>query len=228
MLTMATQERAAARRIDEAARRPDHHPQKRAAVRRLNDQPQERAAARRMDDQSAARRMDDQSFRAVCWDHVPPLLGYVTRLTFGDRHAAEDVVQETLLRAWQHPEVLHSDRASTRPWLFAVARNLVIDRRRAKSKRPTEVNDAALASTPSPVDGLEAALTSWTVKHALAKLSADHRMVLVEVYYRARSVAETAERLGLPVGTVKSRTYYALRALRLALQESGVFPVASG
>jgi RNA polymerase sigma-70 factor (ECF subfamily) len=171
--------------------------------------------------QPAAPRMDEASFRAVCQEHVPNLLGYVTRLTFGDRPAAEDVVQETLLRAWQHPETLTSERNSIRPWLFAVARNLVIDRRRARSKRPTQVNDAVLATTPTPINDLDAALTSWTVQHALAKLSPDHRSVLVEVYYRGRGMGETAELLGVPVGTVKSRTYYALRALRLALQEAG-------
>jgi RNA polymerase sigma-70 factor, ECF subfamily len=173
-------------------------------------------------------RMDEASFRAVCQEYVPCLLGYVTRLMFGDRPAAEDVVQETLLRAWQHPETLAADRGSIRPWLFAVARNLVFDRRRARSKRPTEVSDAVLASTPSPTDDLEAALTSWTVQHALAQLSPDHRSVLVEVYYRGRSVAEAAEVLGVPAGTVKSRTYYALRALRLALQESGSLPATVG
>jgi RNA polymerase sigma-70 factor (ECF subfamily) len=175
-----------------------------------------------------AARMDEATFRAVCLDHVPNLLGYVTRLTFGDRQAAEDVVQETLLRAWQHPEALSPERTSIRPWLFAVARNLVIDRRRARSKRPTEVSDAVLASTPTGIDDLEAALTSWTVQHALAGLSPDHRSVLVQVYYRGRSVAEAAEALGVPAGTVKSRTYYALRALRLALQESGLLATGHG
>jgi RNA polymerase sigma-70 factor, ECF subfamily len=173
---------------------------------------------------SQVARMDEATFRAVCEQFVPSLLGYVTRLTFGDRQAAEDVVQETLLRAWQHPETVSRDRSSIRPWLFAVARNLVIDRRRARSKRPTEVSDAVLATTPTTIDDLDAALTSWTMQHALARLSADHRSVLVEVYYRGRSVVEAAETLGVPPGTVKSRTYYALRALRLVLQESGALP----
>jgi len=172
-------------------------------------------------------RMDEASFRSVCQEHVPCLLGYVTRLMFGDRQAAEDVVQETLLRTWQHPETLTTEVISIRPWLFAVARNLVFDRRRARTKRPTEVSDAMLATMPAPVDDLDLALTSWTVQHALAKLSLDHRNVLVEVYYRGRSVAEAAETLGIPAGTVKSRTYYALRALRLALQESGTLPVTA-
>jgi RNA polymerase sigma-70 factor (ECF subfamily) len=76
------------------------------------------------------------------------------------------------------------------------------------------------------VDGLDAALTSWAVQDALGRLSPDHRAVLLEVYHRGRSVGDAAAALGVPPGTVKSRTYYALRALRLALQEAGELPVA--
>jgi RNA polymerase sigma-70 factor (ECF subfamily) len=204
--------------------RPPESPSPTAERQAVPTQPAQRAGQR---PGQRAERMDEATIRAVCQEHVPSLLGYVTRLTFGDRQAAEDVVQEALLRAWQHPEALSPERNSIRPWLFAVARNLVIDRRRARSKRPTEVSDAALASCPAAIDDLDAALTSWTVQHALAGLSPDHRSVLIEVYYRGRSVAEAAVALGVPVGTVKSRTYYALRALRWALQESGALPTAS-
>ena len=60
------------------------------------------------------------------------------------------------------------------------------------------------------------------VAEAVTRLSPEHRAVLVECYYRGQPVAEAARRLGVPEGTVKSRTHYALRALRLALQEMGV------
>lgn len=149
------------------------------------------------------------------------MLGYVLRLTDGDRHQAEDVVQETLLRAWRHPAALE-DRP-IRPWLFTVARNLVVDAHRARRARPLETGDAGLTSVPA-ADDIGRALESWMFAEALADLSAEHRTVLIETYYRGRSVAEAASALGIPPGTVKSRSYYALRALKLALEERGLAP----
>lgn len=167
---------------------------------------------------------DEQFVRALYADHAGPLLGYVLRLTGGDRQRAEDIVQETLLRAWRHPEVLSG--RPIRPWLFTVARNLVVDGHRARRARPREVGEAALANAPAPAERLDVdrILESWAVADALATLRPEHRGVLLETYYRGRSVAEAAEVLGIPVGTVKSRTYYALRALRLALEERGMAP----
>jgi RNA polymerase sigma-70 factor (ECF subfamily) len=104
-----------------------------------------------------------------------------------------------------------------------VARNLVVDGVRARRSRPFEVGDQALAAVPAD-DTLDRALLSWEIADALAELRPDHRSVLIETYYRGRSVAEAADALGIPPGTVKSRSYYALRALRLALEERGVVP----
>jgi RNA polymerase sigma-70 factor (ECF subfamily) len=153
--------------------------------------------------------------------HAAPLLAYALRLTAGDRGRAEDIVQETLLRAWRHPQALDPGRGPVRSWLFTVARNVAVDAHRARRARPNEVGDEALAVVPA-VDEIEQALDSWLLSDALATLSPDHRTVLLETYYRGRSVAEAAAILGIPAGTVKSRTFYALRALRLALQERGV------
>jgi RNA polymerase sigma-70 factor (ECF subfamily) len=153
--------------------------------------------------------------------HAAPLLSYSLRLTGGDRGRSEDIVQETLLRAWRHPEALDPDRGPVRSWLFTVARNVAVDAHRARRARPQEVGDEALALVPA-VDEIEQALDTWLVADALATLSPDHRAVVVETYYRGRSVAEAAAVLGIPPGTVKSRTFYALRALRLALEERGV------
>jgi RNA polymerase sigma-70 factor, ECF subfamily len=164
---------------------------------------------------------DEELIRALYAEHAAPLLRYAVHLMSGDRQRAEDIVQETLLRAWQHPEAI-ADRPA-RPWLFAVARNLAIDSYRARRARPHEVGEAALEVLPAP-DEAERALESWAVADALGALRPEHRKVLLETYYRGKSVAEAAATLGVPAGTVKSRTFYALRALRLALEERGLAP----
>ncbi|HEX2313630.1 MAG TPA: sigma-70 family RNA polymerase sigma factor [Thermomonospora sp.] len=165
---------------------------------------------------------DEKLLRSLYAEHGGPLLGYVLRLTGGDRQHAEDVVQETLLRAWRHPEALTG--RPVRPWLFTVARNLVVDAHRARQSRPPETGLNEHAAVPAEGDDIDRALESWTVAEALAELSPSHRAVILETYYRGRSVAEAAKILGIPPGTVKSRTYYALRALKLALEERGLAP----
>jgi RNA polymerase sigma-70 factor (ECF subfamily) len=153
-------------------------------------------------------------------EYAAALWGFCLHLT-GDPVRAEDVAQETLLRAWQRFPTLNQSRGSVRSWLFTVARNIVIDEWRSKRSQ----NERAVAELPErgdPVDQTDQLLQSWVVAEAVTQLSAEHRAVLLECYYRGCSVAEAARRLGVPEGTVKSRTHYALRALRLALQEMGV------
>lgn len=157
--------------------------------------------------------------RALHDEHAPALWRYVVRLT-GDQALADDVVQETLLRAWRRPEVLDQSESSARAWLFTVARNLVIDDRR--SARARHEFDTATLPERVTADQTDALLDAWLVADALASLSEDHRAVVVHAYYRGHTVAETAEALDIPSGTVKSRLHYALRAMRLALQERGV------
>ncbi|MBO4270759.1 sigma-70 family RNA polymerase sigma factor [Microbispora triticiradicis] len=169
---------------------------------------------------SPAGTADEELVRALFEDHAGPLYGYVLRLT-SDPGRAEDVVQETLLRAWRNPAVLEG--RPVRAWLFTVARNIVVDQHRARRSRPQETGDEALAVLPAD-DELDRAVESWGVAEALASLRPEHREVLMETYYRGRSVKEASEILGIPQGTVKSRTYYALRALKLALEERGLAP----
>jgi RNA polymerase sigma-70 factor (ECF subfamily) len=166
-------------------------------------------------------RADETALRALYDAHAGALLAYAVRLTNGDRGRAEDVVQETMLRAWRHREVLDEDRGPIRPWLFTVAHHVAIDAYRARSARPTEVGDAVLAAVPT-ADDIDARLDRLLISDAMSSLSSEHRAVLIETYYRGRSVAEAAAVLGIPAGTVKSRTFYALRALKLALSERGV------
>jgi RNA polymerase sigma-70 factor (ECF subfamily) len=153
-------------------------------------------------------------------EHAAALWRYCLRLTGADRARAEEVVQETLLRAWRNFPVLDDSHGSVRAWLFTVARNIVIDDWRTKRSR-SEVPVAQLPEVGEP-DHTDQLLLSWVVADALTKLSTEHQAVLRECYFRGVSVAEAARHLGVPEGTVKSRTHYALHALRLALEELGV------
>lgn len=175
------------------------------------------------DAQTAARGgvADEAFIRALYSEHGGALLRYALHLTGGDRQRAEDLVQETIVRAWKHPQAV-ADRPP-RPWLFAVARNLAVDQYRARRSRPPEVGQAVLDTMPTD-DDPDRTLESWAVAEALSSLRPDHRKVIVETYYRGHSVAEAAATLGIPAGTVKSRTFYALKALKLALQERGLAP----
>jgi RNA polymerase sigma-70 factor, ECF subfamily len=191
----------------------------RARRRALNVTGDEQSRGGQRESRSAV--ADEDLLRALWAEHGSSLLAYATRLTAGDRGRAEDIVQETLLRAWRHPEALTSERGALRPWLCTVARHLAVDAHRARVARPPEVGDEPLALVPVP-DEVDRVLESWLVADALRALSQEHREVLVETYYRGRSVAEAASVLGIPAGTVKSRTYYALRALKVVLAERGV------
>ena len=151
-------------------------------------------------------------------EHAGPLLAYVSRLTAGDLHRAEDIVQETLFRAWRNVESLTPERGSVRGWLMRVAHNVTVDSYRARQSRPTELGSDQ-GPDPAVLDRSDEVLTSVEVTRALARLSPDHRAVLVEVYFKDRTAVEAARVLGIPVGTVKSRTYYALRLLRLMMDE---------
>ncbi len=156
-------------------------------------------------------------------EHADVLWRFCLSLVGHDRARAEDVTQETLLRAWRHGAILDSPPAAVRSWLFTVARNIVIDDWRSRRARPeTSVAEVPEQRRALDDDESDQLLLSWVVTEALTHLSEDHRTVLLECYYRGRPVAEVARRLSVPPGTVKSRTHYALRALRLALEEMGV------
>lgn len=163
----------------------------------------------------------EEELRALYDAHAAALLGYALRLTAGDRGRAEDIVQETLVRAWRSLDQLDTDRGSLRPWLFTVAHRIAIDSHRARQARPQETGEAVLAIVPA-ADELDARLDRLLIVDALNALSDEHRAVLVATYFEGRSVADAANLLGIPAGTVKSRSYYALRALKLALAERGV------
>ncbi len=158
----------------------------------------------------------DAAFRSLYAEHGPALLRLSTALTGGDRGRAEDLVQETMLRAWTHRNNVDIQHRSPRSWLITVARRLAIDAHRARRARPqeSELNEHLALADGQRAD---ASIDEVGLRAAIATLPGPQRQVLTEMYYRDRSVAETARILQIPPGTVRSRTFYGLRALRRAL-----------
>jgi len=158
----------------------------------------------------------DALVRQLYSEHVGAILAHTTSLT-RDRAAAEDVTQETLVRAWQHSEALSNGQGSVRGWLLTTATNIVIDLSRRRKVRPHEVSitpDGPSHEAPAPGDHAKSVVDGVTVRDALVRLRPEHREVLVEVYLRGSSMAEAADTLDLPIGTVKSRSTSARRAMR--------------
>jgi RNA polymerase sigma-70 factor, ECF subfamily len=149
--------------------------------------------------------------------HGGELFGFAYR-TLRDRSMAEEAVQETFLRAWRARARYDASRGSMRTWLFAIERHVVVDLARARA-RDARLTNTALADPPRPDDQVERTIESWHVRDAIRSLRPTHCQVLEEIYYRQRTSAELAGELGIPEGTVRSRLFYALRALRSVLAE---------
>ncbi|GAA2645857.1 sigma-70 family RNA polymerase sigma factor [Paractinoplanes durhamensis] len=149
--------------------------------------------------------------------HAEAVLRFLLKLSLGDRQLAEDLLQETMVRAWRSIESLDTEPETQRRWLFIVGRRVAIDAARARQARPAEVGALDLTRMPAEGDAAERVVAAHTVHKALPRISAEHRAVLTALYFRGLSPAEIAGALGIPEGTVKSRTHYALRALRAAI-----------
>ncbi len=154
-------------------------------------------------------------------EYASDLMGYVLGLTRRNRQLAEDIVQETMLRAWLNLSKLDMEPGLVRGWLWKVASRISIDDYRRRSARPTEVDGEVLTYQPVS-DGIDQLLASVVVSDAFESLSTQHREIVALIHLRGYSVTEAAKVLGVPAGTVKSRTHYAMRALRLALEERGL------
>lgn len=146
----------------------------------------------------------------------------------GDQAAAADVVQEVFVRAWRHAHTFDPTRASLRSWLYAIARNVVIDQIRRRRTRPDqpgttasdELTELADSRTRSP-DFDDELATSWMLREALGQIGHDQRHAIVETHVRGRPYAEVADDEGVPVGTLRSRVFYGLKNLRTVLDDMG-------
>lgn len=162
--------------------------------------------------------LDEDVVAAIYRDHGTALRRFVLNAS-RDPQLAEDVVQETVLRVWQQaPQIT----GSLRSYLFRTARNIMIDNYRKAQRRPPEIRERDGRDPADAADRVDDLLNKVLMEEALLRLSAEHREVLVALHYRRYTVQEASAQLNIPSGTVKSRAFYAVRALRTILDEMGV------
>ncbi len=168
---------------------------------------------------------DEDGVRQAYAVHGAELFRFALR-ALGDRGHAQDVVQETFVRAWRSRARFDPELASLRVWLFAIARNVVLDQGRRERVRPwvrdvVPPADAEQSQQVEP-DAAERLLRGWVVEEALRRIGEDHRRAIVETYLRDRPYAEVALEFGIPVATLRTRVFYALKALRVTMEEMEV------
>jgi RNA polymerase sigma-70 factor, ECF subfamily len=156
--------------------------------------------------------------------YAPELVGFATS-ALGDRELAEEVVQDVFAQLWRHAKDYDQRRASVRTWLYAIARNRIIDAHRRAAVRPKRAADEDSLEGVAEIDAeLDHAVLRWQVTAALSRLSPPHREVIRLAHYGGLTMREISEKTGVPIGTVKSRTSYALRHLRLIFDEMEIEP----
>src|SRR5437016_9567998 len=169
--------------------------------------PERRLQERSLTDGDLIRRVarrDAEAFELLYHRCARPVFGLALR-RLGDRMRAEDAVQETFAAIWRSAKTYRPERGAGAPWLYTIARNAIVDRSRNRTEPPGEAPD--LPSTePGPDEHAEASYTSWRVHRALEELPLNERDVIELAYYGGLSQSEVAEFLGIPLGTVKTRT----------------------
>lgn len=159
--------------------------------------------------------------RRLCADHGDAVFAWA-RGRFGDVRDAEEVVAETMVRAWRRHDQYDPSRGTERSWVFGIARNTAVDHFRRNRRHLQVVGDSAIPEDLAGEPTLDRIAEATLVKDALGDLSDAHREVLVLAHFGGMTVTEIANRIQVPAGTVKSRLYYAMRSLRSALEERGV------
>ena len=159
----------------------------------------------------------EAGFRRLWITYAPELRRFARRRA-SSAASAEDLVQEVFVRAWRHARTYDAERGAPRAWLFAILRNVIIDHARMAARRPIAVSEPA---EPMVADDQDRRLARLVVARALQRLSTEHRDAIIENYYRDLPGQEIAHRAGVPLGTVRSRLHYALKALSQRLDELG-------
>src|SRR5690242_5649234 len=160
---------------------------------------------------------DRSAFELLYQRYARPVFGLALR-RLGDRGRAEDAVQETFASIWRSAGSYKPERGPGAPWLYAVARNAIVDRARSRTDVPADIPDEPAAG-PTPGDQAEQSWVSWRIHRALEELPEREREVIALAYWSGLSQSEVAEFLGIPLGTVKTRTRAALGRLSEILGE---------
>jgi RNA polymerase sigma-70 factor (ECF subfamily) len=154
---------------------------------------------------------DRNAFEILYRRYARPVFGLALR-RLGDRGRAEDAVQETFASVWRAAASYRPERGPGAPWLYAVARNAIVDNGRARREPPVDTVEED-AGDETPADRAEAGWIAWRVHRSLAELPENERVVIELAYWAGRSQSEIAELLGIPLGTVKTRTRAGLARL---------------
>ncbi len=143
-------------------------------------------------------------------------LMFQARKWFSDTDQAEDIVQDTFVRAWRSRESFDSSMSSIRTWLHNIERNVIFD---TLKKRSRFLSVSTVGYEFVAPDSIEIAMLRWCIVEALSKLKKDYRVIVVEVYFKSRTSSDLACMLKIPEGTVRSRLHYALQSLKSILED---------
>jgi len=176
--------------------------------------PRHRSSTKRAD-----REVDDHLLNMLYFAHADAVRRFVASHV-SDAQTRDDIVQETFVRAWRNIDRIDVENGNPRSFLFTTAHHLMVDQWRSQSRRGEVLTDTEL--TVPTADAVNKSLERILIGESLRRLSSDHRQVIKALYLDDLTVAEAAVRLDIAVGTVKSRSYYAVRALRAVFDEMGL------